>query len=422
MARLLARHMDCNLRELSATSAGTGDVRAVFEEAKATLSLTGRKTILFLDEVHRFSKAQQDIFLPCIEQGQIQMIGATTENPSFRLTGALLSRCRVLVLERLTDDDIRSIITSAVERVSESVPREQPEPERAVSSLAGTEPVTLQNSLSRFQPQFSRAPVSCDGPFLPYAQLTDRVVSSIVSLSTGDARTALSLLELVLVSKPDRDEHTLLASLRQSVSASYDRVGESHYDMISALHKSIRGGHGSAAMYWLARMLTVGEDPLYIARRLVVCASEDIGLADAHALPLAMAALQACQVIGMPECRINLAHCVGYLSEAPKCTRAYEAYNRAEVAAKSDPAMPVPMAVRNAPTALVKELGYAEGYNYNPNFRHPVCNEYLPAAFRSDKFLKEVGDLSDKDWNEQELLRWEQEENGGRLWEGRLSA
>ncbi|KAG1839832.1 P-loop containing nucleoside triphosphate hydrolase protein [Suillus subalutaceus] len=424
LARLLAQHMDCNFRELSATSSGTNDVRAVLEEAKATLSLTRRKTILFLDEVHRFSKAQQDVFLPCVEQGQIQMIGATTENPSFRLTGALLSRCRVLVLERLTNDDIRGIITSAVERVLASVPREQPESERAASPLVGTEPMASQNMLSRSQPQSesSQAPISCDGPFLPYVQLTDRVISSIVSLSTGDARTALSLLELVLASKPDRDEDTLLASLRQSVSASYDRVGDSHYDMISALHKSIRGSHGSAAMYWLARMLTVGEDPLYIARRLVVCASEDIGLADAHALPLAMAALQACQVIGMPECRINLAHCVGYLSEAPKCTRAYEAYNRAEVAAKSDLTMPVPMAVRNAPTALMKELGYAEGYNYNPSFQHPVHNDYLPIAFRGDKFLKEVGDLSNKDWNERELLRWEQEENGGQLWEGRSSA
>lgn len=194
----------------------------------------------------------------------------------------------MLVLERLTDDDIRGIISSAVDRVLVSVPREQPEPERAASSPVGTEPMTSQNSLSGSlsQPQSSQASINCDGPFVPYAQLTDRVISCIVSLSTGDARTALSLLELVLASKPDRDEHTLLASLRQSVSASYDRVGESHYDMISALHKSIRGSHGSAAMYWLARMLTVGEDPLYIARRLVVCASEDIGLADAHALPL----------------------------------------------------------------------------------------------------------------------------------------
>ncbi|KAG1732196.1 DNA polymerase III, clamp loader complex, gamma/delta/delta subunit [Suillus paluster] len=336
LARLLARHVDCNFRELSATSSGTNDVRA-------------------------------DIFLPFIEQGQIQMIGATTENPSFKLTSALLSRCRVLVLERLTDDDIRDIIATAIV------------------------------------------------PFPSYPQLTNSIISSIVSLSTGDARTALSLLEAY------RDEHTLLTSLRRSVSASYDRVGDSHFDMISALHKSVRGSHGSAAMYWLARMLTAGEDPLYIARRLVVCASEDIGLADTHALPLAMAALQACQVIGMPECRINLAHCVAYLSEAPKSTRAYEAYKRAEEAAKLDLTMPVPVAVRNAPTALMKELGYSEGYKYNPDFRHPVHNDYLPIAFRGDKFLKEASDMSDKVWNEQELLRWEQEENGGRLWEGRSS-
>lgn len=192
----------------------------------------------------------------------------------------------MLVLERLTDDDIRGIISSAVDRVLVSVPREQPEPERAASPPVGTEPMISQNLLSGSQPQSSQAPIDSDDPIVPYAQLTARVISCIVSLSTGDARTALSLLELVMASKPDRDEHTLLASLRQSVSASYDRVGESHYDMISALHKSIRGSHGSAAMYWLARMLTVGEDPLYIARRLVVCASEDIGLADAHALPL----------------------------------------------------------------------------------------------------------------------------------------
>lgn len=201
----------------------------------------------------------------------------------------------------MTNDDIRDIISSAVERVLASAPREQPDSEGAVTSSpvgVGTEPSTSQKSLS--QSESSQASTSCDRPFPPYPQLTDRIISSIVSLSTGDARTALSLLELALVAKQDADEHVLLTSLRRSVSVSYDRTGESHYDMISALHKSIRGSHGSAAMYWLARMLTAGEDPLYIARRLVVCASEDIGLADRHALPLVS------QPVTLPECQTKL--------------------------------------------------------------------------------------------------------------------
>ncbi|KAF9813020.1 hypothetical protein IEO21_05806 [Rhodonia placenta] len=324
LARLLAKRTDAIFKELSATDSGISDVRAVVEEAKGVLALTGRqavRTILFLDEVHRFNKAQQDIFLPFLEQGHLQLIGATTENPSFKLTGALISRCRVFVLERLTDDDITKIVTQAVER-----------------------------------------------PCPAYPHLTPKILSSIVSLSTGDARTALSLLELVLSSPPDADPDALLASLRQSVSTSYDRTGDSHYDMISALHKSVRGSQPSAALYWLARMLTAGEDPLYVARRMVVCASEDIGLADNHALPLAMATLQACQVIGMPECRINLAHLISYLAEAPKSTRAYQGYNRAEAAAKLDPTVPVPLPLRNAPTKLMKELGYAHGYCYNPDY------------------------------------------------------
>jgi putative ATPase len=197
----------------------------------------------------------------------------------------------------LTNDDIRDVISSAVERVLASTPREQPDSEGAVTGV-GTEPSTSQKSLS--QSESSQASTSCDRPFPPYPQLTDRIISSIVSLSTGDARTALSLLELALVAKQDADEHVLLTSLRRSVSVSYDRTGESHYDMISALHKSIRGSHGSAAMYWLARMLTAGEDPLYIARRLVVCASEDIGLADRHALPLVS------QPVTLPECQTKL--------------------------------------------------------------------------------------------------------------------
>lgn len=372
-----------------------------------------RKTILFLDEVHRFNKAQQDIFLPFVEQGHIQLIGATTENPSFKLTSALLSRCRVFMLDRLMDDDIKKILINALERVSLSNSHEST---TSMSSQPGIASPTLHFPSSSETSQTSG--VSANS-YPAFPQLTTRILSSIVSLSTGDARTALSLLDLVLTSSKSSRENYLLSSIRRSVSTSYDRTGDCHYDMISALHKSVRGSQGSAAMYWLARMLTGGEDPLYIARRMVVCASEDVGLSDNHALPLAMATLQACQIIGMPECRINLAHLVAYLSEAPKSTRAYDAYSRAEAAAKLDPTIPVPLQMRNAPTGLMTELGYAEGYRYNPDYVHPVYNEYLPIQFRGDNFLRGKGDMTGKVWDEDALTKWENEANGGKEWEGR---
>ncbi|KAJ8486934.1 hypothetical protein ONZ51_g4536 [Trametes cubensis] len=442
LARLLAKRTNAVFKELSATDSGIADVRAVADEAKNLLALTGRRTILFLDEVHRFNKAQQDIFLPFIEQGHLQLIGATTENPSFRLTSALLSRCRVFVLERLTDDDIRKIITQAVQRVSqmdsshETASHPSAHEVHVVDEDIGSSDVaSSQPDIEEPLPQPSHSQSStCSEPgpsstpasssqavplFPAYPQLTPKVLSTIVSLSTGDARTALSLLELVLSAARTSDEGKLLGALRRSVSTAYDRSGDARYDMISALHKSVRGSQGSAALYWLARMLSAGEDPLYIARRMVVCASEDIGLADNHALPLAMATYQACQVIGMPECRINLAHLVSYLAEAPKSTRSYEGYNRAEEAAKLDPTIPVPLMVRNAPTGLMKDLGYAEGYKYNPEYAHPVTNDYLPIQFRGEEFLRKEGDKRDKVWDEDALRKWELEENGGRPWSGR---
>ncbi|TBU31574.1 P-loop containing nucleoside triphosphate hydrolase protein [Dichomitus squalens] len=451
LARLLASRTDAVFKELSATDSGIADVRSVVEEAKNLLALTGRRTILFLDEVHRFNKAQQDIFLPFIEQGHLQLIGATTENPSFRLTSALLSRCRqvelrrpVFILERLTDEDIKKIVTQAVERVLEtfapsdrpsriSLPTPSPNDLHVIdddsSDVASSQPDIEEPLAHPSSTQGSVASASAGHsttaeptpqfPTLP--QLTPKVLSSIVVLSCGDARTALSLVELVTSAPTDSDEGKLLAALRRSVATAYDRGGDSHYDMISALHKSVRGSQGNAALYWLARMLTAGEDPLYIARRMVVCASEDIGLADNHALPLAMATYQACQVIGMPECRINLAHLVAYLSEAPKSTRSYEGYNRAEDAAKLDPSVPVPLAIRNAPTKLMKELGYARGYRYNPEYAHPVTNDYLPIQFRGDEFLRKEGDTANKTWDEDALRQWEFEENGGRPWPGRPS-
>ncbi|THH03202.1 hypothetical protein EW145_g6445 [Phellinidium pouzarii] len=425
LARLLAKKSNSVFKELSATDVGIKEVRQVFEEAKGLLSLTGRRTILFLDEVHRFNRAQQDIFLPYVEQGYIQLIGATTENPSFKINGALLSRCRVFVLERLTDDDIKEIITRAVARVS---PFKEKDPDSTVDlsdvmplsapkvdSFASSQPDSSQTTSSTFVP-----PTPTSLPFPNYPQITQKVFSSLISLSTGDARTALSLLSLTLSSPPTTPTPALLDSLRKSVIAGYDRTGDTHYDLISALHKSVRGNAGSAALYWLARMLSGGEDPLYIARRMVVCASEDIGLADPQALPLAMATYQACQVIGMPECRINLAHLVSYLSEAPKSTRAYMGYKRAEIAAAQNMTLPVPLHLRNAPTKLMAQLGYAEGYRYNPDYAHPVHNQYLPTDLKGEVFLLKEGDLSDKTWDEDALKVWEKERHGGQQWEGRL--
>ncbi|KAI0085130.1 hypothetical protein BDY19DRAFT_897171 [Irpex rosettiformis] len=430
LARLLAKRTNAVFKELSATDAGISDVRTVAEEAKGVLSLTGRRTILFLDEVHRFNKAQQDIFLPFVEQGIIQLIGATTENPSFKITGALLSRCRVFVLERLTGEDIRRIVTQAIERITPDSSVDSTKPSSSASETDFTSSPTLAPSSSLPMSQTAKLGLpsspendvsespSCT-PFPIYPQLTDTVLNTLISLSNGDARTALSLLELVLTSPPTTSASNLLSSLRSSVSTSFDRTGDDRYDMISALHKSVRGSDGDAAMYWLARMLSQGEDPLYIARRMVVCASEDVGLADNHALPLAMAALQACQVIGMPECRINLAHLVAYLAEAPKDTRAYKAYNRAEEAARKDMTLPVPLMVRNAPTRMMRDMGYGDEYHYNPDYIHPVVNNYLPPRLNGSVFLKHAGDLSDKFWDEEALRKWETEKNDGKPWEGR---
>ncbi|KAJ4498349.1 DNA polymerase III, clamp loader complex, gamma/delta/delta subunit [Lentinula lateritia] len=444
LARLVAKQTGSIFKELSATIVGINEVRPIFEEAKNALRLTGRKTILFLDEVHRFSKSQQDVFLPFLEQGHIQLIGATTENPSFKLTAALLSRCRqlttkyrVFVLERLSDANIEEIIKRAVIRLSppslqtsETVKSEptaddnfdfssSPCPPTPVSSqnVQSSSPLSSTSIPNDIIPKSSSSNTT---PLFPaYPHFTPAVLASITSLSSGDARAALSLLDMVLSAPKTTVEEKLIENLRRSVSASYDRSGDSRYDMISALHKSVRGSDVDAAMYWLARMLSAGEDPLYIARRMVVCASEDIGLADNQALPLAMAALQACQLIGMPECRINLAHIVAYLAEAPKSTRSYEAYNRAEAAAKSDLTLPVPLIARNAATSLMKDLGYAEGYKYNPDYVHPVYNGYLPLEIEGQQFMRRPGDTSGKLYDEAALKDWERERNGGKEWEGR---
>ncbi|RSH90212.1 hypothetical protein EHS25_001546 [Saitozyma podzolica] len=388
LARLIAKTANADFKELSATSSGTADVRQVFEQAKNSLKLTGRRTILMIDEIHRFNKSQQDLFLPYVENGSVQLIGATTENPSFKVNGALLSRCQVFTLSKHVPEDLLQILTNALAYVADGDARQ---------ALNGLE-LALK---------------VCDTP--SYRQAT---LSRSTSKDGGGAEVEA---EVDPLERKKRDGE-LMDAVRRGLRKGYDRSGEERYDMISALHKCLRGSDGSAAMYWLARMITGGEDALYIARRLVVVASEDVGLADNHALPLAMATYQACQVIGLPECRINLAHCVAYLAEAPKSTRSYTAYKRAEALAQEPPLPGVPLQIRNAPTQLMKKLGYGKHYSYDPNYAHPVFNEYLPfqlarhsshSGYPDEQILKPPeAEQRDKEWDEDRLAEWEWRSRG----------
>ncbi|KAI9452376.1 P-loop containing nucleoside triphosphate hydrolase protein [Lactarius psammicola] len=376
LARILSGFTDASFKEVSATISTVNEVCSIFEEARDELQSTGRRTIVFLDEIHRFSRSHQDAFIPFIERGFVQIIGATTENPSFELNWALLHLCRVDVLERLTDADVVEIVERAVER---AVP-----------------------------------PIANDDNGTSSAQF--RLPSSPKNASS----TRASSPQLVLLAPQTAPESALLDSLRRSVSTSYDRAGDARYDLISVLHKSVRGSQPDAALYWLARMLEAGENPVYVARRMAVCASEDIGMADRRALPLAMAALQTCQMVGMPGCRAQLAELVAYLAEAPKSTRAYEGYNRAEKLVQRDPTLFVPVAMRDVPVGVMDALECGEGYKYPPEYMHPVTNEYLPRQLHGEVILRREGDLGDKLWDEDALRRWEEVENDGREWVGRL--
>ncbi|KAJ9619314.1 DNA-dependent ATPase mgs1 [Taxawa tesnikishii (nom. ined.)] len=352
IARLIANTAGTRFVEINSTSTGVGECKKLFAEARNELQLTGRKTIIFCDEIHRFSKSQQDVFLGPVEAGQVTLIGATTENPSFKVVNALLSRCRTFTIEKLTDEDILIILKRALDR----------EP-----------PAT---------PESAELLTQDDHALLRY----------LSSFADGDARTALNLLSLALdlSARPNATLDTLKTSLTRTLV--YDRAGDQHYDTISAFHKSVRGSNPDAALYYLARMLQSGEDPLYIARRMVVIASEDVGLADNSLLTLATSTYTAAEKIGMPECRINLAHCCVALCVAPKSVRAYRALNAA-YSALSEPGvagLPVPVHLRNAPTRLMRESGYGREYKYNPDFvEGRVVQEYLPEAIKGRKFLED---------------------------------
>ena len=335
--------------EVSATVATVNDVKRVIDESIGRTQLTGQKTVLFIDEVQRFNRAQQDVFLPAVERGHIVLLAATTENPSFRLQGALLSRLRVVVLSKLGVEECFQVLTNALRRVR----HDEPGGENA------------------------------------FAWITDGLLHWVAQMADGDARSALGALELALGTSddtlsPEENTRRLKAALKRT-ALQYDRAGDAHYDTISALHKSIRGSNADAALYWLARMVAGGDDPLFIARRLIVCASEDCCSADA--LKTAVATYEACQIVGLPECGINLSHCVVVLAEAPKTTRSYRAWKKALAMVENEFNYPVPLHIRNAPTSMMRELGYGSDYRYEPSFAHPVHQEFFPPELRRTRFL-----------------------------------
>ncbi len=334
LARIIANRTRASFIDFSAVTSGIKEIRTVMQQAEDNRRY-GERTIVFVDEIHRFNKAQQDAFLPFVEKGSIILIGATTENPSFEVNSALLSRCKVFVLQSLSAGELTALLRRALED-----PR-----------------------------GFGRMQVD----------IQPEMLEAIANFSNGDARTALSTLEMVVLNgDSEGDRITVTAdTLEQCISKKsllYDKTGEEHYNLISALHKSMRNSDPDAAVYWLARMLEAGEDPLYIARRVTRFASEDVGLADPRALELAVAAYQACHFIGMPECTVHLTQAVVYLALAPKSNALYLAYNRARQDALSQLAEPVPLVIRNAPTRLMKELDYGKGYQYAHDTEEKLTN------------------------------------------------
>ena len=349
LARVIANHTRAEFINFSAVTSGIKEIRAVMQQAEDNRRY-GERTIVFVDEIHRFNKAQQDAFLPFVEKGSIILIGATTENPSFEVNGALLSRCKVFVLQSLTEEDLLALLR------------------RAVTDPRG----------------FGSTEVSIAGDLL----------EAIAAFANGDARTALSTLEMaVLNGESDGQRVTVTRETVEQCTSRrsllYDKAGEEHYNLISALHKSMRNSDPDAAVYWLARMLESGEDPLYIARRVTRFASEDVGLADPRALELAVAAFQACHLIGMPECSVHLTQAVVYLSLAPKSNALYLAYERAKKDALTQLAEPVPLVIRNAPTRLMQELDYGKGYQYAHDTAEKLTNmQCLPDSLLDREYYR----------------------------------
>ena len=349
LARIIAVHTKSSFIDFSAVTSGIKEIRSVMQQAEENRRY-GDRTIVFVDEIHRFNKAQQDAFLPFVEKGSIILIGATTENPSFEVNGALLSRCKVFVLQPLSTEDIVSLLS------------------RAITDERG----------------FGGQKI----------KIVPEHLEVIAGFSNGDARSALSTLEMVVLNGEEKNGTITVTKeiLEQCISRKsllYDKKGEEHYNLISALHKSMRNSDPDAAVYWLARMLEAGEDPLYVARRVTRFASEDVGLADPRALEIAVAAYQACHFIGMPECSVHLTEAVVYLSMAPKSNAMEVAYLTAKEDALKEIDEPVPLVIRNAPTKLMKNLGYGKGYQYAHDTQEKITSmQCLPDSLLGREYYR----------------------------------
>ena len=375
LARIIAKKTQSNFVEFSAVTSGIKEVKEVMNQAEENRRM-GIRTLLFTDEIHRFNKAQQDAFLPYVEKGSIILVGATTENPSFEINSALLSRCKVFILKALDEEELKALLKHALES---------------------------PKGLGRLK-----------------VSIGEKEIAAIAGFSNGDARTALNTLEMaVLNGQMDENaciniDKELLAQCMNRRSLLYDKNGEEHYNLISALHKSMRNSDPDAAVYWMYRMLDGGEEPLYIARRLVRFASEDVGMADSNALQVAIAAYQACHFLGMPECDVHLTHAVVYLSMAPKSNALYMAVEEAKEDIREMPAEPVPLQIRNAPTNLMKELHYGEGYVYAHDTEEKLSKmPCLPDSLKGRRYYRpgDQGAEAQVYKRLEEILAWKNEES-----------
>lgn len=370
LARIIANRTKSVFIDFSAVTSGIKEIRTVMEQAERNRQF-GERTIVFVDEIHRFNKAQQDAFLPFVEKGSIILIGATTENPSFEINSALLSRCKVFVLQALTTEELIVLL--------------------------------------------HRAMKDNRGFGMQQVHIPEDMIQAIANFANGDARSALSTLEMVVLNGEIDESGAVTVTaetLEQCISKKsllYDKKGEEHYNLISALHKSMRNSDPDAAVYWLARMLEAGEDPLYVARRVTRFASEDVGLADPQALQIAVAAYQACHFIGMPECTVHLTQAVVYMSLAPKSNALYMAYEHAKLDAIEQLAEPVPLVIRNAVTELMGELDYGKGYQYAHDTEEKLTNmQCLPDSLADREYYTPTGQGKEADFQKrlEQVKEW----------------